>query len=204
MSVVVAGGGDSGTTTTTGGGKGMGGGEIVIRPPRESRFRTHENVIMGNAVLYGATAGRLFAAGRAGERFCVRNSGATAVVEGTGDHACEYMTGGVAIILGETGRNFGAGMTNGVAFVYDPWGRFEQRYNRELVEIERIIEPEDSQLLRQLIFMHAEKTGSARPREILDGWSESILHFWKVAPRSRPRSAPPRTLPRTSAEPAAV
>jgi glutamate synthase (ferredoxin) len=185
-------------------GKGMGGGEMVIRPPRESRFATHENVIIGNAVLYGATAGRLFAAGRAGERFCVRNSGATAVVEGTGDHACEYMTGGVAVILGETGRNFGAGMTNGAAYVYDPAGRLEQRYNRELVAIERIIEPEDSQMLRQLVFMHAEKTGSERARQILDGWSESILQFWKVAPRSRLRSAPPRTLPLASTEPAAV
>ena len=185
-------------------GKGMGGGEIVIRPPRASEFPTHENVIMGNAVLYGATAGRLFAAGRAGERFCVRNSGATAVVEGTGDHACEYMTGGVAVILGETGRNFGAGMTNGTAYVYDTTGRFEHRYNRDLVRIERIIEPEDLQFLRQLIFMHAEKTGSSRARQILDGWSESILHFWKVEPRSKPKSAPPRTLSRASTEPAAV
>jgi glutamate synthase domain-containing protein 3 len=171
----------------------MGGGEIVIRPPAGSRFESHENVIMGNAVLYGATQGRLFAAGRAGERFCVRNSGATAVVEGTGDHACEYMTGGVAVILGETGRNFGAGMTNGVAYVYDPAGKFEQRLNPELVKIERIIEPEDTQLLRQLIFQHMEKTDSDRSREILDDWNQSLLHFWKVEPRSKPASAPPRT-----------
>jgi glutamate synthase (NADPH/NADH) large chain/glutamate synthase (ferredoxin) len=163
-------------------GKGMGGGEIVIRPPHGSRFASHQNTIMGNAVLYGATGGYLFAAGRAGERFSVRNSGATAVVEGTGDHACEYMTGGVAVILGETGRNFGAGMTNGLAFVYDPSGKFEHRYNPELVSIERLIEPEDTQLLRQLIFRHMEKTNSERPREILDKWSESILHFWKVEP----------------------
>ena len=112
----------------------------------------------------------------------MRNSGATAVVEGTGDHACEYMTGGVAVILGETGRNLGAGMTNGLAFVYDPSGKFEHRYNPELVSSERLIEPEDSQLLRQLIFRHMEKTNSERPREMLDKWSESILHFWKVEP----------------------
>jgi glutamate synthase domain-containing protein 2/glutamate synthase domain-containing protein 1/glutamate synthase domain-containing protein 3 len=185
-------------------GKGMGGGEIIILPPRRSCFQTQENVIIGNAVLYGATAGRLFAAGRAGERFCVRNSGATAVVEGTGDHACEYMTGGVAVILGETGRNFGAGMTNGIAYVYDPSGHFEHRFNSELVGIERIIEPEDSQLLRQLIFMHAEKTGSGRAREILDVWSESIMEFWKVEPRAKPKSPPPRTLSPASAERAVV
>ena len=160
-------------------------------------------------MLYGATAGRLFAAGRAGERFCVRNSGATAVVEGTGDHACEYMTGGVAVILGETGRNFGAGMTNGVAFVYDPTSKFEHRYNPELVAIERIIEPEDSQFLRQLVFFHAEKTGSVRARQILETWSESLLYFWKVQPRSKPQGPAPRTQPLSTAdaaseEPAAV
>ncbi len=185
-------------------GKGMGGGEIVVRPPQGSRFASHGNVIMGNAVLYGATSGRLFAAGRAGERFCVRNSGATAVVEGTGDHACEYMTGGVAVILGETGRNFGAGMTNGVAFVYDPPNKFEHRYNPELVAIERIIEPDDMQLLRQLIFLHAEKTGSLRAREILNRWSESLMVFWKVSPLSKPKATPERRVPASSAETAKV
>ncbi|HKS95132.1 MAG TPA: glutamate synthase large subunit, partial [Terriglobia bacterium] len=185
-------------------GKGMGGGEIVIRPPKSSAFLSHENTIIGNAVLYGATAGRLFAAGRAGERFCVRNSGATAVVEGAGDHACEYMTGGVAVILGETGRNFGAGMTNGVAFVYDAARKFEHRYNPELVRLERIIEPEDLQFLRQLVFSHAEKTGSLRARQMLETWSESLLDFWKVEPRSKPQGPPPRTRPLSSTEPAAV
>jgi glutamate synthase domain-containing protein 3 len=180
-------------------GKGMGGGEIVIRPPKDSRFLSHDNVILGNAVLYGATSGRLFAAGRAGERFCVRNSGATAVVEGTGDHACEYMTGGMAVILGETGRNFGAGMTNGVAFVYDPDGKFERRYNPELVKIERIIEPEDMQILRQLIFLHGEKTGSARARDLLDHWNQSWLHFWKVEPRLKPKAAAERAVSLASA-----
>jgi len=166
-------------------GKGLGGGEIIIRPPGTSKFFSEKNVILGNAVLYGATAGRLFAAGRAGERFCIRNSGAVAVVEGTGDHCCEYMTGGVAVILGETGRNFGAGMTNGVAFVWDPNDRLEQRYNPELVTLERIIEPEDSNRLRALVEEHAEKTASIHARRLLKRWSESILHFWKVVPLSQ-------------------
>jgi glutamate synthase (NADPH/NADH) large chain/glutamate synthase (ferredoxin) len=185
-------------------GKGMGGGEIVVRSPAGSRFDSHQNTILGNAVLYGATAGRLFAAGRAGERFCVRNSGATAVVEGVGDHGCEYMTGGVAVILGETGRNFGAGMTNGVAFVYDPGNQLERRYNADLVCLERIIEPDDSQFLRQLVFFHMEKTGSARARQILDTWSESLLHVWKVQPRSQPYPLPRRTVPASSPETANV
>ena len=185
-------------------GKGMGGGEIVIRPPAASRFESHLNTILGNAVLYGATAGRLFAAGRAGERFCVRNSGATAVVEGVGDHGCEYMTGGTAVILGETGRNFGAGMTNGMAFVFDPADLFERRYNPDLIAIERIIEPDDSQFLRQLVFFHMEKTGSARARHILDTWSESLLHFWKVQPRSQANPLPRRTISASSVEPANV
>jgi glutamate synthase (ferredoxin) len=185
-------------------GKGMGGGEIVMRPPKGSTFATFENTIMGNAALYGATAGRLFAAGRAGERFCVRNSGATAVVEGVGDHGCEYMTGGVAVILGDTGRNFGAGMTNGAAYVYDALNRFEHRYNPELVGIERIIEPEDSQFLRQLVFFHAEKTGSLRARQILESWAESLLLFWKVQPRSAPKVLPKRLASSPSTETARV
>jgi len=185
-------------------GKGMGGGEIVIRPPQAGTFQSQENVIMGNAVLYGATSGRLFAAGRAGERFGVRNSGATAVVEGTGDHACEYMTGGVAVILGETGRNFGAGMTNGVAYVYDPGNRFEHRYNPELVKVERIIEPEDSHFLRELVLEHARKTGSTHAWEVLENWSHSLLSFWKIEPRSKPKTAPPPSMKLSPAEPAKV
>jgi len=171
-------------------GKGMGGGEIVIRPPRGARFEGHLNTILGNAALYGATGGRLFAAGRAGERFCVRNSGAIAVVEGVGDHGCEYMTGGVAVVLGETGRNFGAGMTNGVAYVYDPGNRLEHRYNPELVAAARVVEDEDSCFLRQLIFFHLEETGSNRAREILDSWQDSLAHFWKVQPGSRIHPVP--------------
>jgi glutamate synthase (ferredoxin) len=186
-------------------GKGMGGGEIVIRPAQGATFRSHENVIMGNAVLYGATAGYLFAAGRAGERFAVRNSGATAVIEGTGDHACEYMTGGVAVILGETGRNFGAGMTNGVAYVYDPENKFEHRYNAELIKVERVIEPEDSHFLRQLVLAHAKKTRSVRAWDILENWSLSLLYFWKVEPRAKPKLPElPAMEVSSSAEPAKV
>jgi glutamate synthase (ferredoxin) len=185
-------------------GKGMGGGEVVIRPPRSSTFATHENTILGNAVLYGATSGRLFAAGRAGERFCVRNSGALAVVEGAGDHGCEYMTGGVAVILGETGRNFGAGMTNGVAYVYDLAGRFEHRYNPELVAIERIADADDSHFLRRLVLEHAEKTGSQRAWDLLENWSLNLMGFWKVEPRSKPQLKIPLEAPQASAEPAKV
>jgi glutamate synthase (NADPH/NADH) large chain/glutamate synthase (ferredoxin) len=185
-------------------GKGMGGGEVIIRPPRSSEFATHENTIMGNAVLYGATAGRLFAAGRAGERFCVRNSGATAVVEGVGDHGCEYMTGGVAVILGETGRNFGAGMTNGIAYVYDLAGRFEHRYNPELVRIERLGDAEDSHFLRRLVLNHAEKTGSPRAWDLLENWSLNLMYFWKVEPRSKAKPQSPQEISTASVEPARV
>ena len=171
-------------------GKGMAGGEIVIRPARETGFDPHLNTILGNATLYGATGGRLFAAGRAGERFAVRNSGAIAVVEGVGDHGCEYMTGGVAVSLGETGRNFGAGMTNGLAYIYDPAHRFERRYNPELITAQRIADVEDSHFLRQLIFFHLEETGSHRAREILDTWEQSLPLFWKVQPGSRTNPTP--------------
>ena len=163
-------------------GKGIHGGEIVIKPPDAARFVPHENTIVGNTVLYGATGGHLFVAGRAGERFCVRNSGAVAVVEGTGDHTCEYMTGGVAVILGETGRNFGAGMSGGVAFVLDQSGDFPQRYNPELVELERVADPEEQIGLQTLITRHYDKTGSPLAAAILQHWEERVPQFWKVVP----------------------
>ncbi|MBI3943295.1 MAG: glutamate synthase large subunit [Chloroflexi bacterium] len=166
-------------------GKGLGGGEIVVRPHPESQFSSHENVILGNTVLYGATGGMLFAAGRAGERFAVRNSGARAVVEGVGDHGCEYMTGGVVVILGETGRNFAAGMTGGIAFVLDTAGVFQHRYNPELVRVDRIWRHTDVELLRSLIFRHAQKTDSRRAREILDHWHEFRSLFWRVMPQNQ-------------------
>ncbi|RMF90895.1 MAG: glutamate synthase subunit alpha, partial [Nitrospinota bacterium] len=161
-------------------GKGMGGGEIILTPPPESRFAWHTNVIMGNTVLYGATGGSLFAAGRAGERFCVRNSGAVAVVEGIGDHGCEYMTGGVVVILGETGKNFGAGMSNGLAYVLDEHDHFPRRYNPEMVGIERVQSEADQQMLRCLITRHVQLTRSPWAQTILDSWDHFLPLFWKV------------------------
>jgi glutamate synthase (ferredoxin) len=163
-------------------GKGMSGGQIAIMPNPASRFEPHKNVIMGNTVLYGATGGELYAAGRAGERFCVRNSGAHAVVEGIGDHGCEYMTRGVVVVLGETGRNFGAGMTGGIAYVLDEDNQFPNRYNPQLVGIERVVDPDDAILLRQMIERHREFTGSRRAADILDRWGEFLPKFWKVVP----------------------
>jgi glutamate synthase domain-containing protein 3 len=160
----------------------MSGGTIVVRPPESARFAWHENAIIGNTVLYGATGGALFAAGRAGERFCVRNSGALAVAEGAGDHCCEYMTAGIAVILGQTGRNFGAGMTNGIAYVLDDSNQFEQRYNPDLVGIERIETDEDAEVLRTIVQRHADETGSPRARGILAEWERYLPMFWKVCP----------------------
>jgi glutamate synthase (NADPH/NADH) large chain/glutamate synthase (ferredoxin) len=163
-------------------GKGMSGGTIVVRPPESARFAWHENAIIGNTVLYGATGGALFAAGRAGERFCVRNSGALAVAEGVGDHCCEYMTAGIAVILGQTGRNFGAGMTNGIAYVLDECGQFKQRYNPDLVGIERVETDEDTEVLRTIVQRHADETGSPRARAVLAEWERYLPMFWKVVP----------------------
>jgi glutamate synthase (ferredoxin) len=179
-------------------GKGMAGGEIAIRPPESLRAESHRHVIMGNTVLYGATGGRLFAAGRAGERFAVRNSGAWAVVEGVGDHGCEYMTGGMVVVLGETGRNFGAGMTGGQAFVLDDKAVFDQRYNPSLVGSARVTDPDDARCLRDLIAAHLDATGSERAREILSAWDVWFPLFWKVAPRALPAAAP---TPRVAAAP---
>ncbi len=180
-------------------GKGMTGGEIAIRPPEALAVASHRHVIMGNTVLYGATGGRLFAAGRAGERFAVRNSGATVVVEGLGDHGCEYMTGGVVVVLGETGRNFGAGMTGGAAYVLDDRGAFEAQYNPALVGCERVTDPDDVRVLRDLIIAHHAATGSERAREILAGWDRWIPMFWKVAPRAVPQRVTPPPPSRPSA-----
>jgi glutamate synthase (ferredoxin) len=171
-------------------GKGMTGGEIAIRPPDALLPASHRHVIVGNTVLYGATGGRLFAAGRAGERFAVRNSGAVAVVEGVGDHGCEYMTGGTVVVLGETGRNFGAGMTGGAAYVLDEAGMFERRHNPSLVTIGRVTDPDDIGLLRDLLGVHVAATQSGRAQEILAEWDRWLPLFWKVAPRAVPATAP--------------
>ncbi len=164
-------------------GKGLGGGEIVLRPQAKTQYTWHENVILGNTALYGATGGVLYAAGRAGERFAVRNSGANAVVEGVGDHGCEYMTGGVVVILGETGRNFGAGMTGGLAYVYDPADRLPERYNPQLIALRRVQRREQEKQLRTLLRQHAQLTSSPRAKAILDDWDAEQGNFWLVLPK---------------------
>jgi glutamate synthase (NADPH/NADH) large chain/glutamate synthase (ferredoxin) len=171
-------------------GKGLCGGELVLMPTPEAGFEPHENVILGNTILYGATSGRLFASGRAGERFAVRNSGAVAVVEGAGDHCCEYMTGGTVVVLGETGGNFAAGMSNGVAYVFDPDELLPSRYNSEMVKLERVMGLDDLEQLYALIQEHFEKTGSPRAQQILDTWDYYRTLFWKVAPKAIPPLPP--------------
>jgi glutamate synthase domain-containing protein 3 len=163
-------------------GKGLSGGVVSVRPPEGFRFRAEDNMIVGNTVLYGATRGRAFFRGLAGERFAVRNSGASAVVEGVGDHGCEYMTGGRVVVLGRTGRNFAAGMSGGIAYVYDIDRRFEGRCNLELVELEELTD-EDSVLVRDLISEHAARTGSIVARNVLASWERASDRMVKVMPR---------------------
>ncbi|MBY5927856.1 glutamate synthase large subunit [Halomonas denitrificans] len=168
-------------------GKGMNGGKIVITPPKNSQFDSHKTAIIGNTCLYGATGGKLFAAGTAGERFGVRNSGAHAVIEGSGDHCCEYMTGGIVCVLGETGVNFGAGMTGGFAYVLDEDRCFVDRYNHELVEIHRVnTEAMEAyrRHLRETIEEYVAETGSQRGQAILEDFSDFIRHFWLVKPKA--------------------
>jgi glutamate synthase (NADPH/NADH) large chain/glutamate synthase (ferredoxin) len=165
-------------------GKGLSGGEITIRPFRRAAYAeaTHQNLIMGNVCLYGATAGRLFAAGQAGDRFGVRNSGAIAVIEGAGNHCCEYMTGGIVVVLGRTGRNLGAGMSNGVAYVLDEGRTLHERYNPDMVELADL-DAEDEKVVLRLVREHEEKTTSPRARCILVDWDRYRPMFQKLAPR---------------------
>ncbi|MEM7644697.1 MAG: glutamate synthase large subunit, partial [Pseudomonadota bacterium] len=164
-------------------GKGLSGGSIVVRPPMASPLKADENVIIGNTVLYGATDGYLFAAGRAGERFAVRNSGAKVVIEGCGSNGCEYMTGGVAVILGQIGANFGAGMTGGMAYLYDPEGAAPSLMNMEtLVTCPVTIDHWEAQL-RGLVERHAEETGSRKARLILGDWEREVANFVQVCPK---------------------
>jgi glutamate synthase (NADPH/NADH) large chain len=163
-------------------GKGLSGGRIVVYPPASARFAPEDNVIIGNVALYGATAGDLFACGLAGERFAVRNSGARAVVEGIGDHGCEYMTGGVVVVLGPVGRNFAAGMSGGVAFVFDPKETLRARTNTEMVELETLVDESDLWLVYNLIEDHVRSTGSPLGRRILDNWELMVARFVKVMP----------------------
>jgi glutamate synthase (ferredoxin) len=169
-------------------GKGMHGGEIIIQPPAETTFDPSQNVILGNTCLYGATGGSLFALGQAGERFAVRNSKAEAVVEGTGDHCCEYMTGGVIVVLGKVGRNVGAGMTGGIAYFLDEDGSFPAKVNREIVKIQRICTPAGEEQLKTLLEAHVDRTGSPKAAALLANWSESLPQFWQVVPPSEAES----------------
>jgi glutamate synthase domain-containing protein 3 len=159
---------------------------ISVRPPERALFRAEENMIVGNTVLYGATAGRAFFRGLAGERFAVRNSGVLAVVEGVGDHGCEYMTGGRVVVLGPTGRNFAAGMSGGVAYVYDKRRNFEQCCNTELVDLEELSE-DDALEVQALIKEHAQRTGSLVARNVLASWDRVVERFVKVMPRDYKR-----------------
>jgi glutamate synthase (NADPH/NADH) large chain len=168
-------------------GKGMAGGRIVVYPPFAGGYSSRENVVLGNTCLYGATGGRLYAAGQVGERFAVRNSGAIAVVEGAGDHCCEYMTGGIVAVLGETGLNFGAGMTGGFAFVLDRNNVFVDHYNHELVDIHRIDteQTEDHRnLLYRLLSDFVSDTGSRWGQELLDEFPDYLPQFWLIKPRT--------------------
>ncbi len=165
-------------------GKSMNGGEIIIKPPAEAQRDPAEQVILGNTCLYGATGGYLFANGRAGERFAVRNSGSIAVIEGSGDHCCEYMTGGVIVVLGRVGRNVGAGMTGGIAYFLDETGDFPAKVNSEIVRIQRLQTPAAEHQLQDLIQRHVEATGSPKGRTILAEWMDYCSQFWQVIPPS--------------------
>jgi glutamate synthase domain-containing protein 2/glutamate synthase domain-containing protein 1/glutamate synthase domain-containing protein 3 len=163
-------------------GKGLSGGRIVVQTPPDARFAAHENIIVGNTLLYGATSGEAFVNGVAGERFAVRNSGAVAVVEGLGDHGCEYMTGGTVVVIGRTGRNFAAGMSGGVAYVLDEHQLFDTLCNLDMVDLEALWQAEDEALLHFLITRHQQWTGSEQARRMLDNWDEMAGRFVKVMP----------------------
>ncbi|MCC7191470.1 MAG: glutamate synthase large subunit [Phycisphaeraceae bacterium] len=172
-------------------GKGLSGGHIIVYPHKaalDAGFVAQANIVAGNVVLYGATGGRAFIRGIVGERFCVRNSGATAVVEGCGDHGCEYMTNGRAVVLGSTGRNFAAGMSGGIAYVYDPEGLFPARCNPEMVELEKLDDALDIAELKQIIELHEQATGSTIARELLNSWETAIKQFHKVMPSEYKRA----------------
>jgi glutamate synthase (NADPH/NADH) large chain len=163
-------------------GKGLSGGKIAVFPDRAAQFPAEENTIAGNVALYGATSGEAYFRGVVGERFCVRNSGATAVVEGVGDHGCEYMTGGRVVVLGATGRNFGAGMSGGIAYVHDPHDAFPALVNYELVELEPI-DDTDREFLRATVEAHRVATGSKVASRLLDAWESEVEAFCKVMPK---------------------
>ncbi len=167
-------------------GKGLSGGRIIVYPDAKATFPAEENIILGNVALYGATSGEAFFRGMAGERFCVRNSGVTTVVEGVGDHGCEYMTGGRVVVLGATGRNFAAGMSGGVAYILDEKGDFAVRCNKQMVGLEKP-DANDAAELRGLIERHAELTGSQKAKKLLANWEASLPKFVKVMPKDYKR-----------------
>ena len=174
-------------------GKGMNGGEIIIKPPANATYNPAENVIVGNTCLYGATGGVLFANGLAGERFAVRNSKGTAVIEGAGDHCCEYMTGGVIVVLGKVGRNVGAGMTGGLAYFLDESGNFPDLVNHAIVNVQRVVSDVGRQQLYDLIKTHERRTGSPKAQEIIANWAEYLPKFWQLVPPSEADSPEAKT-----------
>ena len=163
-------------------GKGLSGGRIVVYPDRKATFEPSENILVGNVVLYGATKGEAYFRGMAAERFAVRNSGAQAVVEGVGDHGCEYMTGGRVVVLGPTGRNFAAGMSGGIAYIWDTHGTFEGRCNLDMVSLLKVKDPQERHDVRQMIQRHHAYTGSEVAKRVLETWDFSIQQFIKVMP----------------------
>jgi glutamate synthase (ferredoxin) len=163
--------------------KGLSGGKVVVYPPKASRFVAEDNILIGNVALYGATGGEAYFRGVAGERFAVRNSGALSVVEGIGDHGCEYMTGGRVVVLGRTGRNFAAGMSGGIAYVLDAAGQFQRCCNPEMVDLEPLVEAEDITLVRSLVARHIEYTGSSLGSRVLQDFDALKSLFVKVMPR---------------------
>ena len=168
-------------------GKGLSGGKLIVYPPKASTFVAEDNIIIGNVALYGATGGEIFVRGMAGERFAVRNSGVNAVVEGVGDHGCEYMTGGRVINLGKTGRNFGAGMSGGVAYVLDEAGDFHQRCNMELVALEKLSDADEIEEVWKLIQRHQTYTQSERAAKVLADWKNYVPKFVRVMPQDYAR-----------------
>jgi glutamate synthase (NADPH/NADH) large chain len=163
-------------------GKGLSGGKIIVVPPTGSTFKPEENIIIGNTVLYGATSGHVYVRGVAGERFAVRNSGAIAVIEGVGDHCCEYMTGGRVAVIGKTGRNFAAGMSGGIAYVLDEVGNFDYYCNQGLVELGKVEDAIDVQELQEMLQKHMLHTNSTKAQEILVNWNQYLPKFVKVIP----------------------
>ncbi|MDX1357731.1 MAG: glutamate synthase subunit alpha, partial [Clostridia bacterium] len=163
-------------------GKGLSGGKIIVRCPEEADYIPEENIIIGNVAFYGATGGEAYVNGVAGERFCVRNSGVHAVVEGVGDHGCEYMTGGRVVVLGKVGRNFAAGMSGGIAYVYDDDGEFEKFVNKEMVLLERLSRNDEADMVRSMIKNHYKYTDSGLAERLLDKWDDTLEKFVKVIP----------------------